>query len=63
VIVVENVDGLIDHLRAAGEAFTITPDGAIAVEVDDAVIHKYADGALSSVGVHRYRPPNANRPS
>jgi hypothetical protein len=44
VIVVENVNGLIDRLRVAGEAFTITPDGALAVEVDDAVIHKCADG-------------------
>jgi hypothetical protein len=44
MFVVQNLDGLADRLRAAGETFTITPDGAIAVEADDTVIQKCADG-------------------
>jgi hypothetical protein len=44
MFVLQNLGGLSDRLRTAGETFTITPDGAIAVEADETVIQKCADG-------------------
>jgi hypothetical protein len=60
MIVVQNLNGLVDRLRAAGEAFTITTDGAVAVEADETLIRKCA-WSISSARVYAYRPRNANR--